>query len=287
MATERPVAAGQRHHSRRGYVAGGYLNALSWWTETVIGAPFVTQSPTSLTNNAGTTAVFSAGAVGGPTLTYQWLKDGVPLGDTGNASGTHTALMTLSNVLAADAAAYSVMVANASGCVTSQVATLTVVDPAINSPPADQPIDLGQTALFTVSAGGTPSLAYQWVKDGTALAGATKSTLAVVNAQPEHAGIYWVVASNVFGCVTSGVARLTVNRSLLDTNFNPGAGAPVFASAMQADGKIIVGGVFGTLAGQPARISQDSIPTAGWMPTLIQARIAMFMSWQSRPMARL
>ena len=42
---------------------------------------------------------------------------------------------------------------------------------------------LDSTAQFTVTATGTAPLSYQWRKDGTNLAGATASSLALANVQ--------------------------------------------------------------------------------------------------------
>ena len=69
---------------------------------------------------------------------YRWRKNGSSLSDGGNVSGATNATLTLANVLKADAGSYSVVVTNSSNSVTSQAATLTVIDPAINSQPVDQ-----------------------------------------------------------------------------------------------------------------------------------------------------
>ena len=56
------------------------------------------------------------------------------------------------------------------------------------------------------------------------------------------------------------IARLNTD-GMLDTSFNPNANGVVFAIAVQADGKILVGGVFTTIGGQPrnfiARLNTD------------------------------
>ncbi len=51
---------------------------------------------------------------------------------------------------------------------------------------------------------------------------------------------------------TGAVARA----QSLDTSFNPGANGPVYVVAVQADGKILVGGDFTTLGGGGANSSQ-------------------------------
>jgi uncharacterized delta-60 repeat protein len=74
----------------------------------------------------------------------------------------------------------------------------------------------GTTAMFTVNATGAPPLAYQWSKDGVALAdsgnvfGARSSVLRLANVQWADAGQYTVVVTNVVGTAKSRVASLTV-----------------------------------------------------------------------------
>ena len=69
----------------------------------------------------------------------------------------------------------------------------------------------GTTATFSVSATGTPPLAYQWLFNSMiALAAATNADLILRNVQSFSAGGYSVVVTNVEGAVTSAVASLTV-----------------------------------------------------------------------------
>ena len=68
----------------------------------------------------------------------------------------------------------------------------------------------GSNALFTVTAGGTAPLSYQWQFNGAAMAGATNPTLTLANAQPTNAGNYAVIVTNAAASVTSAVAVLTV-----------------------------------------------------------------------------
>jgi endonuclease G len=86
--------------------------------------PAITTQPQPLTAATGGTATFSVVATGNPPLTYQWRKAGTAI--TGNASAT-TSSLTLTNVQAADAAAYDVMVSDGVNSATSASAALTVV----------------------------------------------------------------------------------------------------------------------------------------------------------------
>jgi hypothetical protein len=81
---------------------------------------------------AGVTATFSVNATanGAPSMTYQWQRAGANLVDGGNISGSTNATLIVSNVSAADAVNYDVVVANTSGSVTSGVVPLTIVTPS-------------------------------------------------------------------------------------------------------------------------------------------------------------
>jgi glucose/arabinose dehydrogenase len=85
--------------------------------------------------------------------------------------------------------------------------------PQITTQPADQTVNQGQTATFTVTATG-PSLNYQWqhLVGGTWTSlGSNAATLTITSAQPADAGSYRVVVGNTFGSVTSNAATLTVS----------------------------------------------------------------------------
>ena len=81
----------------------------------------------------------------------------------------------------------------------------------ITRQPQSQLVAVGTNVTFSVLATGTPSLAYQWCKDGTNLSGATGNTYAITNVQTIQTGNYTVVVGNVTGSMTSSVAVLTVD----------------------------------------------------------------------------
>lgn len=85
------------------------------------------------------------------------------------------------------------------------------VAPAIVTQPAGQAVNAGATVIFTTEATGTPTLTYQWKKDGTNIPSATNATLTLTNVQPAAAGSYTVAVSNSVGSITSNAATLTVN----------------------------------------------------------------------------
>ncbi len=104
------------------------------------------------------------------------------------------------------------------GTTVTQQPSVTFTNPPANLPPTIAPGDqpqsqsllAGATAVFTVAAAGSPTLAYQWRKGGSALQDASNSSLTLTNLSLSNAGSYDVVVTNAYGAVTSVVAVLTV-----------------------------------------------------------------------------
>jgi len=67
----------------RGYTVSGYRDGSAGIIEAGFGAPVIVTQPAACTNDAGTTALFSASAIGSAPATYRWRKDGVDLVDGG------------------------------------------------------------------------------------------------------------------------------------------------------------------------------------------------------------
>ncbi|MCU0787808.1 MAG: immunoglobulin domain-containing protein, partial [Verrucomicrobia bacterium] len=112
--------------------------------------PTVTTQPQSITNSAGTTALFVVEADGAPVLAYQWRKNG------NDIPGENLANLTLNEVVTADAGDYDVVITNNYGAKTSQVATLTVVaDPGLNGTLASLTNMPGDAIRITTSVAGT------------------------------------------------------------------------------------------------------------------------------------
>ena len=82
--------------------------------------------------------------------------------------------------------------------------------PQILSEPKSRVVLSGKDVRVEVSATGTAPLEYQWIRDGAAFLGATNPVLILTNATPALAGEFSVMVTNLWGSVTSGVARLTV-----------------------------------------------------------------------------
>jgi len=92
--------------------------------------------------------------------------------------------------------------------------SVTNVPPYITAQPESIGTVTGDNVQFTVGAGGTANLAYQWRLNGTNIVGATGNVYALQNAQAVHAGNYSVIVTNSSGSVTSAVATLTLTPSI-------------------------------------------------------------------------
>jgi sugar lactone lactonase YvrE len=82
--------------------------------------------------------------------------------------------------------------------------------PTITQQPNSESVDILGSASFSVTAGGAPTLTYQWFKDGGPISGATSSTFNLSNIQNADAGTYTVVVANDAGIAISSGATLTV-----------------------------------------------------------------------------
>jgi len=178
-----------------------------WAVET---PPVIVTPPQSQTVVAGTNVAFSVVATGTVPLWYQWSRDGNPL------AGATQSQYAKASVQVADAGSYTVVVSNQVGSVTSGAAVLTVyAPPEILVQPVSQAVAVGSEASFSVSAGGSPPLSYQWQLNGTAVAGATDSRYTVSSVQVADVGMYSVAVSNPYGSVTSLAAALTLTGAVV------------------------------------------------------------------------
>jgi uncharacterized repeat protein (TIGR03803 family) len=127
-------------------------------------APQITLQPSNQTAVVGSTAQFAVSVSGASPLNYQWRKNGANLFDDAAISGSTTRALTVNTINTNDAGAYSVIVSNALGSVTSSAAVLTVT----TAPPAIQSVALSD-GLLTFAWTAVAGQAYQ-VQSATDLA---------------------------------------------------------------------------------------------------------------------
>lgn len=163
--------------------------------------------PQNVTASVGSYATFYCDVNGTAPFSFQWRKNGTVI------DGATTERYTTLPVQATDnGARFTVTVSNAAGSVVSREAVLTVVGPpVITEQPMAQTVNAGQRATFQVLATGSGTLAYQWRRNGVAIAGATAASyLTPITTTADNGAVFSVVVSNDKGSVTSANAVLNV-----------------------------------------------------------------------------
>lgn len=188
---------------------GSVVSSNATLTVNYLAADWLAQ-PSAASTAQGQTALFVAAASGSQPITYQWLRNGTAI--TGATGASYT---TPATALGDDGGLYSVVATGPANSITSTPARLTVVGaavaPNIAVAPASLTISEGQLAAFSATAGGTGPLAYQWLKNGVAIAGATAASYSTpATTIADNAARFSVKVSNAAGSATSSEAVLTV-----------------------------------------------------------------------------
>jgi Concanavalin A-like lectin/glucanases superfamily/Immunoglobulin domain/Immunoglobulin I-set domain len=171
------------------------------------GVPILTTAPSLPAGPVfeGSSVTLNVAAVGQPPISFQWTKDGSPIGGQTGSS------LALNNLKASDSALYAVVATNPNGSVTNGVQINVLQSPPVISvPPVPQTRFAGATIDLTVTAGGGAPLGYQWVKDGSPIGGQTATNLVLANVQSGNQGAYSVIVKNSAGSVTSAPVAVTI-----------------------------------------------------------------------------
>ena len=97
--------------------------------------------------------------------------------------------------------------------------TLGYADATFTTPPTPAQVSVnpvsvtvlpGESASFAVGAAGSLPIAYQWLKNGVPIPGATSATYTIASASAADAGVYSCGVTNTFGGAASTGATLTV-----------------------------------------------------------------------------
>lgn len=200
------IEAGSYSVIVRNSVGSAASNPVALTVSTAPLAPRIVSQPGNLAVGTGLTAIFTVGASGTAPLSYQWRFNGAALpGATGGS-------LILPIISVVNEGAYSVVVTNAAGSITSSAATLSVRSPpTITVPPVDQAAAIGGNVVLSVTATGAAPLSYQWIKDGREISGANSAILSLVSVTNDDAGSYGVTVRNTVGGVTSRAVTLVVS----------------------------------------------------------------------------
>jgi alpha-tubulin suppressor-like RCC1 family protein len=225
-------------------------------TLTVTEKPAITKQPADAFAQEGHEAVFESTASGSPAPTVQWQEStdgGVTYKTLAGVTTTTLHLTNLNKTM--DGWKFHAVFKNSTGTVTSEAATLHIIDvPKIETQPLDRTVLEGQSAEFHTTALGNPPPTVQWElsTDGgstfTPIEGATGETLIVPATTTAEDGYrYRAVWSNLAGTATTRVAKLTVH------------GIPKVTTQPQ-DTVVLAGGT----ATFEAQASGNPAPTVQW-----------------------
>jgi hypothetical protein len=187
----------------------GHCNSVTNCASLLLWTSTTADPPVSQTNCPGATVVFSTTAHGDGPFTYQWAKDGLPLGgQTANS-------LTLTNASAGNGGTYSVWVNGLCNGVTNSARLVINQNVYVATPLVNLTNCLGTSASFTVAAGGTGPLTYQWSKDGLTLPDQTNATLVLGSVTAADAGTYSVQIAGTCGTAVTATATLKVNQDVV------------------------------------------------------------------------
>ncbi|HXT13681.1 MAG TPA: pectinesterase family protein [Candidatus Angelobacter sp.] len=178
---------------------------------------------------AGAIGTISASVSGAPVPTKQWQLNGTNLTDGLQAdgsivAGSTTTTLNITNVqYPSSQGTYSLIASNSALAVTNNMFLTVIVTPAITNQPASLVVTNGNSATFTVVAGGVPAPGYQWYKNSLAnpIPTATGPSFTIASTSPSDTASYFVVVTNAAGSVTGSNVTLTVNSSMSAVSFGP------------------------------------------------------------------
>jgi hypothetical protein len=191
-----------------------------------IAAAAILVQPSPATISTGSPVSFSVSVGGMQPFEYQWRRNGVPI------VGANSATYSIASVQVALTGDYDVVVSNAAGSVTSNVAKLTIPSGvSIVTQPLAQSANLKAAVTLTVAAAGTGPITYQWRRNGVAIKGATAASYKIASLLTTTEGLYDVVVTNPSGSLASAQAAVSLNKAVAITKapvavaVNPGAAA--------------------------------------------------------------
>lgn len=139
---------------------------------------------------------------------------------------------------------------------------------AIIDQPQSRVVSAGQTASFSVNAGGAPPLSYQWRFNGNTVAGATDTSYSRNNVQAADLGLYDVIVTNSLGSITSAPASLAIE-TIVDNAAAIFTGGWTYSSA--------TAGHYGTNYGYISTVSGAATANSVFRPTLAAGKYDVYV----------
>lgn len=177
------------------------LLGLSSFKLQISSPPIIVTAPSPVTTGLGGTASFTVVAGGPGPFTYQWSRNGSPIG------GATSATLTIASVASGNAGNYSVRIDNPFGFTNSLPVALTIAPlPTIAAVTVSpNPPLVGRALRMEVVVTGTGPFSYQWQINNADLPGATGSILERGSAE---AGTFAVKVTGPGGTVRREVATV-------------------------------------------------------------------------------
>ena len=190
----------------------GNVNSTSA-TLTVNSNVAITSQSSSQTLCEGSSPTLSVTATGTAPITYQWYNDNGLI-----ASATNTTY-SITSVDTSDAGNYYCVATNTCTSASSNAIAINVNEaPSIVNNPQASTVCENYSTVFSVTAGGTNPMTYQWYNSSGIITGATGSSYIIPQVVSADAGNYYVKATNICGVATSQNASLTVNNNVSITS---------------------------------------------------------------------
>lgn len=170
--------------------------------------------PTAAVNVGGTLILPVVAA--GPGISYQWLRNGVPLVNDGRIGGVTSSTLTMGNAGLADdsvvAGLYEcvVTIGNSPPLSAGQVNVTVRPPPVVQTPPASQVLYVGESIGFSVVATSHTPITYQWQKNGVNVGGANASSYAKSVAVLTDGGAWSVNLTNSAGTTTASAGLAVI-----------------------------------------------------------------------------
>lgn len=160
-------------------VGDGNINALVVYN---LSGPVITTQPQTQQNFPGWNTTLTVAAGGTPPFAYQWRFNGANLADGVGISGSQSNTLTIYNLSPAEVGAYTVVISNSTGSVTSSIAALTINSlvsiPALLDVGASGPnAGLNDICQFSTTGNGPDGNWYWWGSGSGARIGQTFTTL--------------------------------------------------------------------------------------------------------------
>ena len=195
----------------------------------------ITTQPVNQTARLGGNVTFRVSASCPTTTICQWRKNGSVI------AGATNAALSFSSVGASDVAIYDVLITWPWGTLTSQTASLNLLEVALE--PDSALWVSGADLVLRCEGVGWPSLSYKWYSNNIPISGADKPTLAFDSLLPSMAAGYRCMISNGFASVQSREVLVRLPGQVISGGPTRPANAPVvtFDGLDPVSGRILRG----------------------------------------------